>query len=119
VPLVVRFDLASFVSGAVATLQELIDLLESALGDPFHRVEIASRFRAIVWEGLDPSLPKAAQEVLRELAYDLDFFEPKRDVRAAVSSSHGPERLEREIRETLEKLRQFESRPRAWRSTDD
>ena len=103
----------------MATLQELIDLLESALGDPFHRAEIAARFRAIVWEGLDPSLPKAAQEVLRELAYDLDFFEPRRDVRAAVSSSHGPERLEREIREALKKLRQFESRPRAWRSTDD
>ena len=102
----------------MATLQELIDLLESALGDPFHRGEIAARFRAIVWEGLDPSLPKAAQEVLRGLAYDLDFFEPKRDARRD-SVLYGHQRLEREIREALEKLREFESRPRAWRSTDD
>jgi hypothetical protein len=60
-----------------------------------------------VWEGLDPSLPSDVGEVLRELAYDLDFFEARRATRNEDGALYGHERLEREIRASLQKLREM------------
>lgn len=89
----------------MSSIEQLLELLAMALQDPFRRKESVAKFQAIVWEGLDPALPANVRAVLRDLAYDLDFFEPEREVRSEDGTLYGHERAEREIREALEKLR--------------
>lgn len=89
----------------LATVEQLVDVLTMALGEPLRRKEYIARFQSIVWEGLDPGLPKNVREILRDLAYDLDFYEPRRDIRGEDGALYGHERVESEIREALEKLR--------------
>ncbi len=86
-------------------IEQLLELLAKALQDPFRRRETIAKFQASVWEGLDPELPANVGAVLRDLAYDLDFFEPRREVRSEDGALYGHERVEREIRDALEKLR--------------
>lgn len=86
-------------------MEQLLEMLATALREPLRRSESIAKFQAIVWEGLDPALPANVRDVLRDLAYDLDFFEPRRDVRKEDGALYGHERVEREIREALEKLR--------------
>lgn len=57
-----------------------------------------------VWslEGEWPS--ETAEEVLRDLAYDLEYFEADPTVRAESTEYYGPSRALEEIRAALEKL---------------
>jgi hypothetical protein len=57
-----------------------------------------------VWDA--PENPSAVRdwEVLRDLALDLDFYEPNEGSRAEDSSYFGDEQAEREIRAALGKL---------------
>jgi len=89
----------------MATVEQLLALLVLALREPLRRKESIGKFQKIVWEGLDPALPAKVRDLLRDLAYDLDFFEPRREVRNEDEAFYGHERVEREIRDALEKLR--------------
>jgi len=89
----------------MATIEHLRELLEQALREPLQRTKLIARFQAIVWKGLDPDLPNELSEVLRDLAYDFDFFDARADVRSEDDTLYGHKRLERELREALEKLR--------------
>jgi hypothetical protein len=59
----------------------MVALLRQMLGEPLRRKELVCRFQELAWAGLDASTPMAVQTVLRDLASDLDFFEPTRSVR--------------------------------------
>jgi hypothetical protein len=89
----------------VDSLQRIVGLLTEALREPLCRKEKISQFRAAVWSGLDPAIPDPVREVLRDLAYDLDYFEPDPYVRAEDATLYGHRRLELEIQEGLNKLR--------------
>jgi hypothetical protein len=89
----------------MAAVEELLDLLVLALRDPFRRKDSIAKFQAIVWKGLDPALPASVRDVLRDLAYDLDFFDPRPDFRSEDGALYGHGRTESEIRGALEKLR--------------
>jgi hypothetical protein len=89
----------------MTTVEQLLELLLVALREPLRRRETIAKFQAIVWEGLDPALPENVRDVLRDLAYDLDFFEPRREVQSEDRALYGHERVEREFRDALEKLR--------------
>jgi hypothetical protein len=83
----------------------LVDLLITALREPSRRSEIIPKFQAIVWEGLDPAISSNVRDLFRDLAYDLDFFEPRAEIRTEDGALYGHERVEREIRDALERLR--------------
>lgn len=63
------------------------------------RKRLISEFQKLVWG--DPN----SNEILSELAYDLDFYEPDEALRREDSSYYGDERLEEEIKSTLQRLK--------------
>jgi hypothetical protein len=87
-----------------ATVEQLVDVLATTLREPSQRNECIAKFQAIVWQGLDPGLPTDVRDILCDLAYDLDFFEPQPDIRSQDRALYGQERMETEIRKALEKL---------------
>jgi hypothetical protein len=88
------------------SLDELTDLLVKAFREPMTRKATISRFQEFVWQGRDPSVPSQIFDVLREVAYDLDFFEVDPNVRQEDASYYGHRKAEEEIRVALRKLRQ-------------
>lgn len=88
----------------------LVGLLEDVLGDPATIEERIKHFQDAVW-----SLPESTtlggqdvRELLRTLAYDLDFFVADPRARAEDPSYFGVEQALGEIRDALEKLRRLE-----------
>jgi len=88
----------------MATTQELIALLVQALREPSRRLEHVKRFQELVWDtkriGSDPEI----QRMLRDVAYDLDFYEPDERARAEDPSLYGDTCLVREIEQALQRL---------------
>ena len=86
----------------------VVALLEEMLGDPPALPSTVARFQAAVWEAEAGTLASSAEEeeVLRTLAYDLDFFVADPKARGEDASYFGPERAVAEVREALAKLRQ-------------
>jgi hypothetical protein len=67
------------------------------------RMELIKSFQNEVWE--DESIKdEALNEILSELAYDLDFYEPKEEWRKEDPSYYGDDRLEKEIKMAIQKL---------------
>ncbi len=85
--------------------EQLVSLLLEILREPVLRGEKVAAFQDLVWAGLDPTISRDVAEVLRGLAYDLDFFEMNTRNRREDSVLFGHRRLEEEIREGLRKLR--------------
>lgn len=88
----------------MAALQDLIELLVQVLRDRARRVDHVKRFQELVWasEILDAAPDRV--QLLRDLAYDLDFFEPDEQIRADDPAFYGDARLEEEIRSALRRL---------------
>jgi hypothetical protein len=89
----------------MTSMHELIGLLQRMLGDPDRRLEHVKSFQTAVWDSERLDADAAAIEVLRDLAYDLDFFEPDDRARAADPALYGHARLEAEVGSALERLR--------------
>lgn len=89
----------------MAAMQELIELLERAVDDRARRLEHVKRFQERVWANKDLHPDPEVVRVIRDLAYDLDLFEPDDRVRAEDVALYGDARLEEEIRSVLRKLR--------------
>ena len=85
-------------------LEKLRLLLEKALSDRSRRVEHVERFQAIVWDAEKLDHRPGVEETLRELAYDLDYYQPNERARAEDSSLYGDDRLEDKIRSALSRL---------------
>jgi hypothetical protein len=93
----------------VDSLEPLLVLLVDALSNRPTRERSVRQFQALYW---DRQMPKTAakadsqwkeiEEVLGDLAYDLDFFEP--DPKRREPDLYGHERLEKEINAALQKL---------------
>lgn len=86
----------------MVALSTLRDLLEKALADRAGRREHLRRFEGLVWEteefiGGDAD----TDEFLRDLAYELGYYEPDPVARAEYRSFYGDDRLEQLIRTAL------------------
>lgn len=86
-------------------LQQGITLIVRALHFPEERAHLIDRFQQMVWHDAEGVEVDWIQEVLQNLAYDLDFYQPDPEIRKEDSSYYGDDRLELEIRTALERLR--------------
>lgn len=82
-------------------------ILENILSDKEKREALINEFQEKVWNGGGYSTDEKINEILSELAYDLDFYEPNEEWRKEDPSYYGEERLEEEIRSTLQKLKEY------------
>ena len=73
-------------------------ILEKILTNKLNRKRLISEFQESIWN------EKNANEILIELAHDLDFYEPNEEWRKQEPSYYGDERLEQEIKLALQKL---------------
>ena len=69
-----------------ATTEQLVRLLLAAVSDPFRCAKAVADFQSLVWAGLDTDVPPGVAGVLRDLAYDLDYFEPSARARGEDES---------------------------------
>jgi hypothetical protein len=88
----------------MASLDAMLALLVKALREPTNRTTAVERFQSLVWESPKGEIAQGAYDVFADLAYDLNFFVADPAHRAEDSSYYGDGRLEREIRETFERL---------------
>jgi len=85
-------------------LESLLGLLQDALFDVASRGQKVSEFQRRVWDEQVGASSDPVVEVLKELAYDLDFYEGRPAIRAEDSGYYGNERFEAEVRAALGKL---------------
>lgn len=76
-----------------------MDILKKILSDKFNRKQLVMQFQEQIWNGEGEE-----NEILLELAYDLDYYEPDDELRKEDPSYYGDARLEEEIRLALQKL---------------
>lgn len=77
-----------------------MEILKKILTDKVNRKQLISEFQELIWND------ENASEVLSELAYDLDFYEPNEKSRKEDPSYYGDERLEEEIKLVINKLKE-------------
>lgn len=75
-----------------------ISLLQKILDNKNKREELIKEFQNLIWDD------REAHPLLRELAYDLDFYVSSKDVREENPSYFGDEQLEVEISNVIEQL---------------
>lgn len=75
-----------------------MQILELILKDKNNRSSLIKQFQELVWND------ENANEILSELAYDLDFYEPNEQWRKEDPSYYGDNRLEVEIKSAIQKL---------------
>lgn len=86
-------------------LNNLIELLSLSLNTKdSDRLNYINQFQQIVWN--DESFQDEAQnDILTDIAYTLDFYEPNKEWRKEDPSYYGDERLEEEIKSAIQKLK--------------
>lgn len=85
---------------------ELIQLLQTVLVAE-HRIkqELIKEFQDEVWN--DESIQdETLNEILSQLAYDLDFYEPNEEWRNESLSYYGDDRLEEVVKTAIQKLQE-------------
>lgn len=88
---------------------ELIQLLQTVLVAE-HRIkqELIKEFQDEVWN--DESIQdETLNEILSQLAYDLDFYEPNEEWRKESLSYYGDDRLEEVVKTAIQKLQEQSS----------
>lgn len=75
-----------------------MEILKKILLNKTNRLALIREFQELVWNNDHSS------NILSELAYDLDFYEPNDDERKKEITYFGDEKLEKLINETLDKL---------------
>lgn len=89
----------------IPSVESLVAKLEAALRQPEHRAQLIDEFQQAIFNA-PAAMPKTCEwEILGELAYDLEFYEPNPRLRVESTSYYGDERVEQEIISALEKLR--------------
>jgi hypothetical protein len=73
------------------------------LSDKANRKKLINKFQELIWED------ESSSELLSNLAYDLDFYEPSEDWQKESPSYYGDQRLEKEIMLVLKQLNDFNS----------
>lgn len=85
---------------------DLLEVLRRIETEPAGRKQRIREFQEYVFNSDDlPGFDDEESDVLAELAYDLDFYVENPEWRREDPSYYGDERLIREIRESISKLR--------------
>lgn len=77
-----------------------MEILKKILTHKLDRKRLISEFQELIWNDDN------ANEILSELAYDLDFYEPNEELRKEDSSYYGDDRLEEEVKLAIQKLQE-------------
>ncbi len=89
--------------------QKCVELIDTMLKSPEELDGLVRQFQQIVWHA-----PRGEEnegwEVLGDLAYDLDFYEPDPIKRAEDYSFYGKERAVKEIQTARDKLSELTKR---------
>jgi hypothetical protein len=90
-------------------MKELKILEDIILSESSERATLISEFQNLVWSERGKRYGTNAEidEILNNLAYDLDFYEPNATWRKESPSYYGDVRLEQEIRSALQKLEHY------------
>jgi hypothetical protein len=91
----------------MTSLDAMLALLVRVLREPSTRKATVKQFQALVWESPRHTVAKEVYDVLADLAYDLDYFEPDPVSRAQDTSYYGDQRLEQEIQAALRRLQEL------------
>ncbi len=75
-----------------------MDILNRILENKLNREKLISEFQNLVWNSED------SNDILSELAYDLDYYEADELKRKEDPSYYGDDHLENLIREAIKKL---------------
>jgi hypothetical protein len=89
-----------------AMIEELVRLLNEIVKGPELRHGLIADFKTVVANHEPTICNEAVDGVLRDLAYDLAYYEPDPVLRREDSSFYGDDRARTEIREALQKLAQ-------------
>ena len=84
-------------------ISELIKILKNIISSEKSRESYIAEFQRIIWDN-DFASNEMEEEILRDLAHDLDYFESNPDVRIEDSSFYGKEKLIQEINVAIAKL---------------
>ena len=85
-----------------ANLKSIVRQLKVLLNRPSELAFGIPKIQQEIWRATEEDDPQ--WEILRDLAYDLDFFQPDERVRSEDKSLYREERALTEIREALAKL---------------
>jgi len=89
-----------------AFVEKLVTLLLAALSHPETRASKVSEFQEAVWNSDEEAGNDAVCEVLSDLAYDLDYYEPDPVIRSEDPAYYGDDRLVKEIVRALHRLKE-------------
>lgn len=81
-------------------LEDLLLILNKVL-DEENKIEFIKKFQNQVWESKESS---PEYEILRELAYDLDYYEPDPNLRHDDPAYYGEDKLLKEVKFALSRL---------------
>jgi|DewCreStandDraft_4_1066084.scaffolds.fasta_scaffold101742_2 hypothetical protein len=85
-------------------MEQFVLMLKEALNNPANRADIISAFQKDIWNTKAGGEPNEAFTILKELAYDLDFYQPDPALRKEDASYYGEERLVEEIADALKRI---------------
>jgi hypothetical protein len=85
-------------------MQELIKILDQILADCTHRKELIKDFQNKIWNDKFVASDEV-KNIFKELAYDLDFYEPNPKIRKEDSSFYGDDKLLFEVGKALDKIK--------------
>jgi hypothetical protein len=77
-----------------------MEILEKILKNRIDRKRLISEFQETIWSNQN------ANEILSDLAYELDFYEPNEKLRKENLSYYDDNRLEEEIKLAIQKLKE-------------
>ena len=81
----------------------IIEILEKILSDRPNRKILIEQCQELIWNADGPA------DILKNLAYDLDFYEPDHALRKENHSYYDEHDLEKEITITIQKLKELNS----------
>jgi hypothetical protein len=89
------------------SIVEVIRFLNHILeAQQLERIELVKKLQNEIWN--DESIKEERlNEILSELAYDLDFYEPNEEWKTESSNYYGEERLEELIKRGMQKLEEY------------
>ena len=90
------------------SLQRLIKILSATYQYPEQRQQLIAEFQKTVWDAPEDHSESWEWEILRDLAHDLDYYEPDANKRAEDLSYINDEQVLVEIKSALEKLQKTE-----------
>ncbi len=88
----------------MANVESIVEQLKNLLDQPSELAAGIARVQQQIWSAPKDGDPQ--WEILRDLAYDLDYYQPKERVRSEDASFYGDERALSEIRGALARLEQ-------------